>query len=118
MGKNFEERFLAFLSIINITDDDYRKNIADFAFKRSEEYIKSFCNIDNLPKELFGVHKNVAIDFFNSIENSITEKGHIKSIKEGLVTMEFFEKGFGSSEILNSVEKYICEITPFRKMRW
>ena len=63
MGDTFEERFLEFLSIINITDDDYRKNIADFAFKRSEEYIKSYCNIDNLPKELFGVHKNIAIDF-------------------------------------------------------
>ncbi len=118
MGETFEERFLHFLSILNINDDDYKKIIADFAFKRSEEYIKSFCNIDTLPKELFGVHKSVAIDFFNSLENSITEKGHIKSIKEGLVTMEFFENGFGSNEILNSIEKYISEFTPFRKMRW
>ncbi len=118
MAESFDERFLDFLKILNIGDDEYKNNIADFAFRRSEEYIKSFCNIETLDEKLFGVHKNIAFDFFKSILCSVTEKGDIKSIKEGLVSLEFFENGFGKDELLNSVEKYICELSPFRKLRW
>lgn len=118
MTDSYEKRYVEFLKLIEIGDEKYIEDIAKFAFDRSEEYIKAFCNIRELPRELFGVHKAVAIDFFHALENSIENKGHIKSLREGLVTMEFFEREFGRNEYLYVVEKYMCELIPFRKLRW
>lgn len=92
-----------------------------------EEYIKNFCNIREIPPELYYtavdmccgkiMKDKVAIGELDIIEPS----GEVASITEGDVSISY-RSGTGSSTVLKGVIDKLCskdkDLIPFRKMRW
>lgn len=98
----------------------------------TEQYIKNFCNVSEIPCELHYVAVDMAAGTFLKTKQSIGadvnelidfNTGDISSIKEGDITIEF-NSGNSSSAVgmFNKLTDRLCnrseELTAFRKMRW
>lgn len=98
----------------------------------TEQYIKNFCNISEIPYELHYVAVDMAAGTFLKTKQSIGvdvcelidfSTGDVASIKEGDVTIEFNSGGSSSAiGMFNKLTDRLCnkreELTAFRKMRW
>ncbi len=97
-----------------------------------EQYIKNFCNISEIPEELYYVavdmtagtllktKQSIGINVSESIDFSNTG---ISSIKEGDVTVNFSTGDSNSTvNLFSALLKRLCnrdaELLAFRKLRW
>lgn len=103
-----------------------------FAINGTEQYIKNFCNINEIPSELYYVavdmaagtllktKQSIGVDVSDSIDFSNTG---VSSIKEGDVTVEFSTGDSNSTvNLFNTLLDRLCkrdnELLAFRKVRW
>lgn len=103
-----------------------------FAINGTEQYIKNFCNINEIPSELYYVavdmaagtllktKQSIGVDVSDSIDFSNTG---VSSIKEGDVTVEFSTGDSNSTvNLFNALLDRLCkrdnELLAFRKVRW
>lgn len=103
-----------------------------FAINGTEQYIKNFCNISDIPKELYYVAVDMAAGTLlktkqsigvNVCENIDYSAAGVSSIKEGDLTIDFSTGDKNSTiNMFNALLDKLCnrkdELIPFRKMRW
>lgn len=108
-----QERILAKLQELRAEED---LAAMEFAAGRSEEMMKAYCNIDELPEELLGTGVALAGMLLDS-GLLATPSRKAKSIKEGDVSITFQEDGHGAEE-----EKLLAcfnvELDRWRRMDW
>lgn len=102
-----------------------------FAINGTEQYIKNFCNISDIPKELYYVAVDMAAGTLLKTKRSIgidtlegidLESDNIKSISEGDVSITYNSDSSNSATArYNTLLDKLCnrknELIPFRKMR-
>ncbi len=104
----------------------------EYALAKTVQYIKNFCNIKEIPFELFYVAVDMAAGEFlkeklatgcDVCDNIDFDAEGIKTITEGDVTIQF-GTGEGTGEVARYKDliKSLCyrdaELVPFRKLRW
>lgn len=104
----------------------------EYVINGTEQYIKNFCNISEIPDELYYVAVDIAagtllkskhsIDI-NVCENIDFESDSIKSITEGDVSVTYNSDSVNSaaakySTFLDKLCKRDKDLIAFRKMRW
>lgn len=108
-----QEKILAKLQELRAEDD---LAAMEFAAGRSEEMMKAYCNMDELPEELLGAGVALAGMLLDS-GAAATFSQKAKSIKEGDVSITFQEDGYGAEE-----EKLLAcfkvELDRWRRMDW
>lgn len=110
-----KEEILAKLQELRADEND---NLAamEFAARRSEEMMKAYCNLEELPEELLGVGVALAGMLLDSGAIA-TPSRKAKSIKEGDVSVTFGDSGAGAEE--ESMLAYFkMELDRFRKVSW
>lgn len=125
-GKSVVERLITLGYNINEGDS----STLDIAVKGCENYIKNYCNISEIPSELYSVAVDIAAGIFiknksaigvNVNDNIDFEFEGIESIKEGDMTIEFNDN-YGSAVEYKAFIDSLCnrdsELKPFRKLRW
>lgn len=102
----------------------------EFAVNGTEQYIKNFCNITEIPAELYYVAVDMAAGTllktkqatgFNVCENLDFESDSIKSITEGDVSITYSESNSAAAKykaLIDSLCNRESELLAFRKMRW
>lgn len=99
---------------------------------RVEQYIRNFCHICRIPKELYPVAVDMAAGHFlkeksasgdNVNSNIDFESGNIKSITEGDVSITYNSDSDNSAtakynELLDNLCNRDSELLAFRKLRW
>lgn len=102
------------------------------AINGTEQYIKNFCNISDIPSELYYVAVDMAAGTLLKTKRSIgidtlegidLESDNIKSISEGDVSITYNSDSSNSATArYNTLLDKLCnrknELIPFRKMRW
>ncbi|MGN1318067.1 MAG: hypothetical protein ACI4VF_03560 [Lachnospirales bacterium] len=101
--------------------------IIELAANSTEEYIKNFCNIKEIPTELYNTAVDMCCGIFLKTKTSIgtlnviDASGDVASITEGDVSISF-KNGTGSATIMQDTIKKLCnkdsELIVFRKLRW
>lgn len=88
----------------------------EFAAERSEEMMKAYCNIPELPEELIGVGAALAGMVLDS-GAAATPSQRAKSIREGDVSVTFAEgiSGENEQELLRC---FRTELDRHRRMDW
>lgn len=108
-----QDRILAKLQKLRAEED---LAAMDFAAGRSEEMMKAYCNIDELPEELLGTGVALAGMLLDS-GLMATSFQKAKSIKEGDISITFQEDGHGAEK-----EKLLAcfnvELDRWRRMDW
>lgn len=103
-----------------------------FAINGTEQYIKNFCNISEIPKELYYVAVDMAAGTLlktkqgigiSTLEGIDLESDNIKSITEGDVSVTYNSDSSNSATArYNALLDKLCnrkdELIPFRKLRW
>lgn len=103
-----------------------------FAINGTEQYIKDFCNIADIPQELYSVAVDMAAGTLlktkraigiNVCENIDFENDSITSIKEGDVSITYNNDNRNSATAkYNTLLDRLCnrddELIAFRKVRW
>lgn len=103
-----------------------------FAINGTEQYIKKFCNISEIPNELYYVAVDMAAGTLLKTKQSIgvdtlegidLDSDNIKSITEGDVSVTYNSDSSNSATArYNALLDKLCnrkdELIPFRKMRW
>lgn len=103
-----------------------------FAINGTEQYIKNFCNISEIPKELYYVAVDMAAGTLlktkqsigvNVCENIDYSAAGVSSIKEGDLTINFSTGDSNSTaNLFSALLKKLCnrdaELIAFRKLRW
>lgn len=104
----------------------------NYAITSTENYIKNFCNITDIPLELYTVAVDMAAGSIlrtkwdigiNVCDGVDFEGDNIKSIAEGDVSITYNSDNSNSaSDKYNALLDRLCnrdnELLPFRKMRW
>lgn len=102
------------------------------AINGTEQYIKNFCNISDIPSELYYVavdmaagtllktKRSIGIDVCENIDYSAAG---ISSVKEGDLTIDFSTGDKNSTiNMFNALLDKLCkrdkELIAFRKLRW
>ena len=88
----------------------------EFAAGRSEEMMKAYCNITELPEELAGVGVALAGMILDSGADA-TPSHKAKSIKEGDVSITFAE-GVNGVDELEMLGCFKVELDRYRRMDW
>lgn len=102
------------------------------AVNGAEQYIKNFCNITEIPKELSGVAVDIAAGILlktkqglgiNVCESIDFENDNIKQITEGDVSITYNSDNSGSatakySALLDRLCNRDKELLAFRRLRW
>ncbi len=103
-----------------------------FAINGTEQYIKNFCNISEIPNELYYVAVDMAAGTLlktkqsigiNVCENIDYSAAGVSSIKEGDLTINFSTGDSNSTtNLFSALLKKLCnrdaELIAFRKLRW
>lgn len=108
-----QEKILAKLMELRAEED---LATMDFAAGRSEEMMKAYCNIDELPEELLGTGVALAGMLLDS-GAAATPSQKAKSIKEGDVSITFQEEGHGADQG-KLLECFKVELDRWRRMDW
>lgn len=115
------------LQIYGIDIEDNDRTHIELIIEGVEEYVKNYCNIYDIPYELYNTIVDMCCGTYLKARLSlgtldfVDSKGAISSITEGDVSLGFRE-GTGSSEILKTTidtmldKKGVLEC--FRKMKW
>lgn len=104
----------------------------DFAIRHTIQHILNFCNIKEVPKELYWVAVDMAAGELlktkyatgvNTCEGIDFEAGNIKQITEGDVSVTYNSDSDDSAvskynELLDSLCNRDDDLLPFRKLRW
>ncbi|MGM9917292.1 hypothetical protein [Anaerotignum sp.] len=108
-----QEKILAKLQELRAEED---LAAMEFAAGRSEETMKAYCNIDELPEELLGTGVALAGMLLDSGATG-TPSQKAKNIKEGDISITFQEDDCGAKE-----EKLLAcfnvELDRWRRMDW
>ncbi|GIN37800.1 head-tail connector protein [Heyndrickxia oleronia] len=84
--------------------------------------IMTYCNREDIPRELQFVHANIVIDLINAEKRRVDPEGQtaVSSIKEGDVQVTFGSTRLETRE--RETEKllfdYVKQLNRFRKLRW
>lgn len=103
-----------------------------FAINGVEQYIKNFCNISEIPNELYYVAVDMAAGTLlktkqsigiNVCDNIDYSAAGVSSIKEGDLTINFSTGDSNSTtNLFSALLKKLCnrdaELIAFRKLRW
>lgn len=103
-----------------------------FAINGTEQYIKDFCNITDIPKELYYVAVDMAAGTLlktkqgigiSTLEGIDLESDNIKSITEGDVSVTYNSDSSNSATArYNALLDKLCnrdaELIAFRRVRW
>ena len=110
-----QEKILAKLMELRENEKDSLAAM-EFAAGRSEEMMKAYCNIAEIPEELLGVGVTLAGMMLDS-GAAATPSQKAKSIKEGDVSVTFAESvnGTDEQEMLNC---FRVELDRYRRMDW
>lgn len=120
------------LSTLGYNLDDGDIVTLQLAINGTEQYIKNFCNISEIPTELYYVavdmaagtllktKQSIGIDVCGSID---FENDNIKSITEGDVSITYNSDNNNSTTakynaLLNKLCNRDSELVAFRKLRW
>ncbi len=101
------------------TPSEQEKALIEFAVCDSESRIKSYCNIQEIPKGLETTAARLAVDLYRSEGyGSEDMPRQVTSVKRGDVTTSFADTS--NSNILQTdfIEKYKPMLNSFRKLRW
>lgn len=88
----------------------------EFATLRSEEMMKAYCNIPELPEELIGVGAALAGMVLDS-GAAATPSTKAKSIREGDISVTFAEEVNGADE-QEMLGCFKVELDRYRRMDW
>lgn len=113
---------LGFTTIPTGTELNFSKN-------RAESYIKSFCNINEIPQALYYVWCDIACGYFlqdkmllNNIDGVDVSVGVEKSITEGDVTVSYGDVTSPENKIKNLIDSIFrsskTELIKYRKLVW
>ena len=88
----------------------------EFAAGRSEEMMKAYCDVQELPEALLGVGVSLAGMLMDSGMAAVSSE-RAKSIREGDVSVTFAENWNGTTEqgLLNC---FRAELDRYRRMDW
>ena len=88
----------------------------EFAAGRSEEMMRAYCNIEEVPEGLLGVGVALAGMLLDS-GAAVTPTSKAKSIKEGDVSVTFAEGSNGADE-QEMLGCFRVELDRYRRMDW
>lgn len=120
------------LSTLGCNVDDGDVVVLQLAINGTEQYIKNFCNITDIPQELYYIAVDMAAGTLLKTKQSIGinvcqyldySNAGLSSIKEGDVTINFSTGDKNSTvNMFNDLISSLCnrdnELTAFRKLRW
>ncbi len=99
----------------------------DYCISESEDYICNFCNINNVPIELYHTAVDMCCGSFLKIKNSINEledynlQGALSSITEGDISISY-TNGISRDVLFDELIKRLCnkdsQLTNFRRLKW
>lgn len=104
-------------SLLGIGIQDNSKDIPlEFALDNTEEIIKNYCNIDEVPAELHTTHIRMAMDLYRMEQPGEEDTPLIEtSVKEGDTTVNYSK--VHTSEYMGSILKdYKKNLNRFRKV--
>ena len=107
-----KEKILA--KLMELRNDDLAA--MEFATGRSEEMMKAYCNIAELPEELFGVGVTLAGMVLDS-GAAATPSARAKSIREGDVSVTF-ATGISGEDEQEMLACFRTELDRYRRMDW
>ena len=107
-----KEKILA--KLVELRNDDLAA--MEFAAGRSEEMMKAYCNIEELPEKLLGVGVALAGMLLDSGAAAMYSS-KAKSIKEGDVSVTFAEGVSGENE-QELLACFKVELDRYRRMDW
>ncbi len=127
-----KEDIIRLLEYYGYTAGEAEEDIIDYALERSRQYIKNFCNISVIPKELKSLLKEMAVGEFlklkmmtnpEGFENIDFEAEGIKSISEGDVSISFNSGTQASiaakyTALIDRLRDRDDELIAFRRLRW
>ena len=98
--------------------DDTKDFILQFTLEKTEDTIKNYCNIKEIPTELNNTVLSMAMELYR-IENfgSEEESEDIKSIAVGDTTTTFETKS-NKDTTKGLLKNYKAQIDPFKDLRW
>lgn len=105
-------------------DDD---ETLDFLIRKTEHYIKAFCNIDEIPEELLEAEIDmIALEFlkgkaaYGGLEGSSIQITGVSSISEGDVSLSYSgTSAFTLSGIYDAAKlQFERDLMPYRRLRW
>ena len=126
------EELIGRLSMFGYDATSYDEVVLDYCLKRAEQYIKNYCNLDEIPEELHYALIDITVgEFLKEKKNSGQLKGFVnltpavKSTKEG-DTEVVYVTGEGSMTPEQRVDtlisyllgSHLTELNNFRRLRW
>lgn len=127
-----KEDIIKLLEYYGYKANETEGDIIDYVLERSRQYIKNFCNISVIPKELKPLLKEMATGEFLQLKMLTNPEGFegldfeaegIKSISEGDVSISF-NSGTEASAVAKYtalIDRLRCrddELIAFRRLRW
>lgn len=126
------EELIGRLSMFGYDATSYDEVVLDYCLQRAEQYIKNYCNINEIPQELHYALIDIAVgEFLKEKKNSGQLKGFVnlaaavKSTKEGDTEVTYVT-GEGSMTpeqrvdtlISYLLKSHLTELNNFRRLRW
>lgn len=108
-----------------ISDEDI--DTIDYCIKENEEYICNFCNISEIPLELYNTAVDMCCGSFLKIKNSMDEledynlKGALSGITEGDISVSYtngISRDVLFDELIKRLSNKDSQLAGFRRLKW
>lgn len=112
---------------LGYTVSDEEVDSIEYCIKETEEYICNFCNIKNIPLELYNTAIDMCCGSFLKIKNSMNELenynlgGALESITEGDISISYsngISRDVLFDELMNRLSNKDSQLIGFRKIKW
>lgn len=106
---------------IDVKDSDM--TVLELIINGTEEHIKNFCNIDEIPIELYNTAVDMCCGAFIKTKESIgdIDTGAVSSVTEGDFSVTFSENSGKAASLRDIIDRLTDkneELLCFRKLRW
>lgn len=94
------------------------KTLIEFAIEDAENKIKNYCNLEEVPKELYTTLARLSVDVFRAEGYGSEESRQIASVSRGDVSTSFENTASLESTQTDFLSKYKAQLNAYRKLRW
>lgn len=115
------------LKALGYTVSDEDTDTIDCCIKENEAYICNYCNIKDIPLELYNTAVDMCCGSFLNIKNSMDElgdynlRGALSGITEGDISVSY-TGGISRDVLFDELIKRLCnkdsQLNSFRRLKW
>lgn len=99
-------------------EDDSKDFLLEFTLEKTEDTIKNYCNIKEIPEELNNTVLSMAVDLYRNENLGFEESplGSVSSISEGDTTVSYKSSSNEFKDTL--IKDYKAQLNRYRKLVW